>query len=514
MRAPRQGFSSQDLLSSVVVFLVALPLCLGIAIASGVPPAMGLISGIIGGLVVGLLAGSPLQVSGPAAGLAVLVYEIVQTHGVKGLGLIVFLAGLLQIGAGLLKMGQWFRAMSPAVIYGMLAGIGVLIFGSQFHVMVDDAPRENGIRNLLAIPEALMKSMGPGTAHQTAALLGIVTIATLMAWNAFAPKRVRWVPGALVAVVLAAIVSAVTGANIRFVELPDSLFASVSPLSTGHLGLLTGPVLISVFTLAFVASAETLLSASAVDRMQDGPRTNYDRELVAQGVGNSIAGFLGALPITGVIVRSAANVNAGARSRYSAIMHGGWLLLFVIAFPGLLRMVPTSSLAAVLVYTGYRLVDPASLRRLAAYGTMPVVIYFVTLIMIVSTDLLTGIVAGFVLSAVQVLYRLTRFDIRVQQDETALHVHLDGTGTFMRLPKLLSTLESLPANLPVQVHVHLRYLDDAVMETLASWQKQRRMQGSEVEVQWDRVIGLYREGHKADEGRLRKFVQHEAPAAH
>jgi MFS superfamily sulfate permease-like transporter len=507
---------SRDLLSSVVVFLVALPLCLGIAIASGVPPALGLISGIIGGLVVGTLSGSPLQVSGPAAGLVVLVFQIIQTHGLAGLGVVVCLAGLLQVVAGALKMGQWFRAISPAVIYGMLAGIGVLIFAGQFHVMVDDAPREGGLQNLIAIPDAIVKAFGPGTAHQVAALVGVVTIITLMAWNAFAPRRVKWVPGALVAVVAATALSAILGADIRFVELPNSLFASTTPLSRESLGMLTGSgVIVSALTLAFVASAETLLSAAAVDRMQDGPRTNYDRELLAQGVGNTLAGLLGSLPITGVIVRSATNVNAGARTRLSAVMHGGWLLVFVLVFPDLLRMVPTASLAAVLVYTGYRLVDPANIRRLAAYGNMPVLIYVATLSTIVATDLLTGIIAGLVLSAVQILYRLTRFEVRVQQEDDGLHVHLTGAGTFMRLPKLLASLESLPASLPVHVHVHqVDYLDDAIVETLASWQKQRRMQGGEVVVQWDRIIGLYREGNSADERRLRQFIQQGAPASH
>lgn len=515
MSTPHQSRWSHDLLSSVVVFLVALPLCLGIAIASGVPPALGLISGIIGGLVVGSLSGSPLQVSGPAAGLVVLVYDIVQTHGLSGLGVVVCLAGLLQIAAGFARIGQWFRAMSPAVIYGMLAGIGVLIFAGQFHVMVDDAPRENGLMNLAAIPEALVKSLAPGTAHQTAALLGLVTIATLMAWNALAPRRVRWIPGALVAVVTATIVSTLIGADIRFVELPDSLFKSATPLWAGGLTLLgSSSVLLSALTLAFVASAETLLSASAVDRMQDGPRTNYDRELIAQGVGNTIAGGLGSLPITGVIVRSSANVNAGARTRLSAVLHGAWLLAFVMAFPGLLRLVPTASLAAVLVYTGYKLVDPAALRRLSAYGNMPVVIYGVTLVTIVSTDLLKGIVAGFVLSALQVLYQLTRFSVRVQQDDAGVHVHLDGTGTFMRLPMLLASLESVPTNVPVRVHVHLKYVDDAVVETLVSWQKQHRMQGGQVEVEWDHVIRLYREANPGDERRLHQLVLQAASSSH
>lgn len=507
----------RDLLASVVVFLVALPLCLGIAIASGVPPALGLITGIVGGLVVGAIAGAPLQVSGPAAGLVVLVYEIVQTNGLAGLGVAVFIAGLIQVAAGYFKMGQWFRAISPAVIYGMLAGIGALIFAAQFHVMLDDAPRESGWRNLVAIPEAIGRILTGAPAHQSAALIGILTITVLVVWNAAAPKRLKWVPGALVAVAAAALVSAVRGLDIRYVQLPDSLLSSSSILSMDGLALLAGSgLLLSGVALAFVASAETLLSAAAVDRMHDGPRANYDRELLAQGVGNTICGILGALPMTGVIVRSAANVNAGARTRLSAILHASWLLVFVLAFPGLLRMVPTASLAAVLVYTGYRLIDPGVVRRLAALGNMPVAIYATTLVVIVATDLLTGIIVGLGASALQVLYRLTHFELRVQQDEDGMHVHLSGAGTFVRLPKLLALLESLPASETVHVHVHqMGFMDEAVLDSLASWEKQRRMQGgAPVMVEWDRIIRLYRTRHHADEVRLRQFVQQEAPASH
>src|ERR1044071_10341497 len=182
---------NQDLLSSVVVCLVALPLCLGIAIASGMPPAAGLITGIIGGIVVGSLSGCPLQVSGPAAGLAVLIYDIVQKHGVETLGTVVLLAGLIQMGAGFLRAGKVFRAISPSVIYGMLAGIGILIFGAQFHVMVDDKARSTGIQNLMGIPESILKGIFPidGKVHHLAAYVGVATLIVLIAWTKFAPQK-------------------------------------------------------------------------------------------------------------------------------------------------------------------------------------------------------------------------------------------------------------------------------------------------------------------------------------
>ncbi|HEY8459964.1 MAG TPA: SulP family inorganic anion transporter, partial [Blastocatellia bacterium] len=193
----------KDFLASIVVFLVALPLSMGIAIASGAPPALGLITGIIGGVVVGIIAGSPLLVSGPAAGLSVLVWDVINQHGISMLGPILLLAGVLQAVMGISRLGQWFRAISPAVIQGMLAGIGVLIIGSQFHVMVDDGPKGTGLQNLLSIPSAIYKGLVPldGSSHHLAAFIGILTIAIILAWS-YVPKKLRIIPAPLVAVLL------------------------------------------------------------------------------------------------------------------------------------------------------------------------------------------------------------------------------------------------------------------------------------------------------------------------
>jgi MFS superfamily sulfate permease-like transporter len=486
----------QDLLASIVVFLVALPLCMGIAIASGAPPAAGLITGILGGIITGALSGCPLQVSGPAAGLAVIVYEIIQKQGFAALAPILVLAGIIQLAAGVLRVGQFFRAMAPAVVYGMLAGIGILIFGAQFHVMVDDKPRENGLRNLMSIPESIQKGIFPvdSSSHHIAAMLGLVTIAVLIGWASFAPKKLKWIPGALVAVVTATAAAQFLHMPVKYVNVPDGLLGSIQLPSLGALtGAFSGEVLILALTLAFVASAETLLSATAVDQMHDGPRANYDTELMAQGVGNMLAGGLGGLPMTGVIVRSATNVAAGAKTRLSAMMHGVWLLLLVAALPWVLRMVPTASLAAVLVYTGYKLVNPANIRRLVQYGAFPVVIYAATVVMIVATDLLTGILVGIGLSVVKILYGLTHMEIRVTRSERRIDVRVIGAATFVRMPKLVDTLEALPKG--VDVHIHLgavSYVDHACMEALANWERQRAASGSHVSVSWDDLRALYR----------------------
>jgi MFS superfamily sulfate permease-like transporter len=489
---------AQDLLASVVVFLVALPLCMGIAIASGAPPAAGLLTGIVGGLIVGALSGCQLQVSGPAAGLAVIVYDLIQKHGFEMLGPIIVLAGVLQLVAGLLRVGQLFRAIAPAVVYGMLAGIGILIFAAQFHVMLDDAPRGSGVANILAIPQAIWKGVFPldGTVHHLAALAGVITIVVLLGWNRFAPARVKWIPGALVGVVVATAAAQIAGMPIKYVDLPG-LAGAIHPPGAAQLGaMLDWRLILAAITVAFVASAETLLSATAVDQMHDGPRTNYDRELFAQGVGNSIAGLLGGLPMTGVIVRSATNVAAGAKTRLSAILHGAWLLILVALAPGVLRLVPTAALAAVLVYTGYKLVNPANIRRLMSFGPAPVAIYAVTVIMIVATDLLTGIVTGLVLSLANVVYALSHMSIKVKRDEVIRRVdlHLHGAATFIRLPKLVDTLEALPQDMEVHVHIRdLGYIDDACMAAISNWEKKRNERDARTIVEWDELMSKYRQ---------------------
>ncbi|HYP12688.1 MAG TPA: SulP family inorganic anion transporter [Bryobacteraceae bacterium] len=490
---------NKDLLASVVVFLVALPLCMGIAIASGAPPAAGLITGIIGGIVASSLGGCPLQVSGPAAGLAVLVYEFIQTHGFEMLGPVIIMAGILQIVAGALKWGQLFRAISPAVIYGMLAGIGVLIFGAQFHVMVDDKPRENGLQNLLSIPEAIYKGLFPidGSSHHIAAGIGVGTIAVLLLWTKFAPAKLKWIPGALVGVLFATSTAALAGLQIKYVSLPDNLLGTLAwTTQSTFLSALTPTLLIAAATLAFVASAETLLSAAAVDQMQDGPRANYDRELLAQGIGNSLAGFAGGLPMTGVIVRSATNVNAGARTRLSGVLHGVWLLIMVAAFPGVLRLIPTASLAAILVYTGYKLVNVDNIKRLLRYGGFPVSVYALTVIMIVCTDLLTGIIAGLVVSLLKLIYALTHLKIETSVDEAAnrVNINLIGSATFVRLPKLVDTLESVINGHDVHVHIgELNYIDHACLEALGNWERKMVEKGKSVCVEWDELMIKYRQ---------------------
>ena len=494
----RKEFLGADLLGSVVVFLVALPLCMGIAIASGVPPAAGLVTGIIGGILVGALSGCPLQVSGPAAGLSVIVFQLIQEHGIAMLGPIVLLAGLVQVAAGLLRAGQLFRSISPAVIQGMLAGIGALIFAAQIHVMVDHSPKAGGLANFAAIPESVaLLFSDTDHDHHMAAIVGFVTLGVMLAWTYLAKGKAKTVPGALLGVIAGTTLAQFGQWHIHYVKLPDSLGDSLKMTHPGALlGLFSMEIFWEALALAFIASAETLLSAAAVDQMAKGQqKTNYDRELFSQGIGNTLCGLLGALPMTGVIVRSAANVNAGAKTRMSAIFHGVWLAILIVVFPHVLELVPTASLAAILVFTGIKLLDIPTFRHLNRYGWQVASIAILTTVTIVCSSLLTGIVLGISLSVIKLIWAISSLEVTVDTDPLSdrIDVKFIGSASFINLPRFTDALESLPA--AAETHVHIRglsYIDHAVVEALASWEKNRASRGNLVFVEWDELMNLYR----------------------
>jgi MFS superfamily sulfate permease-like transporter len=485
---PASSFLARDFTASIVVFLVAMPLCMGIAIASGVPPEKGLITGIIGGIVVGMLAGSPLQVSGPAAGLAVIVFELVRDQGLSALGPILILAGAIQVVAGILRLGGWFRAISPAVVHGMLAGIGVLIVVGQFHVLFDAKPLSSGLDNLAAMPGRLL-GLDPGNmaATELALAIALLTIGIMLAWDKFRPAALRLVPSALLGVVAATLVAYFAGLGVTRVDVPESIAGAVAlPDASIFAKWLDPSVLLAALAIAFIASAETLLSAAAVDKMHEGPRTDYNKELRAQGVGNLLCGAAGALPMTGVIVRSSANVQAGAVTRLSTILHGAWILGFVALLPWLLREIPMAALGAVLVVTGWKLVNLGHVRELFKHhGVLPAVIWAATLVVVVASDLLTGVLVGIALSLIEVIPHFWRLKLGVQHDECdqRVAVRLSGTATFVQLPKLSEALDRVPAGKPVVIDgTHLAALDHSCAELVRDWCKRRRSAHNEVTI--------------------------------
>lgn len=464
MRVMRGGVRKADLFASLVVFLVALPLCVGVAIASGVPAELGLVTGIVGGLVAGVLPGSSLQVSGPAAGLTVLVYEAVHRYGVGALGVLVLGAGLVQLGLGVLRLGRWFRAVSVAVVQGMLAGIGLVLVAGQVYALGDATAPGGGIGKLTGLVSL------PWRLDPTALSVGGATIAVLLLWPRW-KRGARLVPAPLVAVGLAAAVTGVFGLEVRRVEVRGLLDAVRLP-ETADLGRLTEVgVLGTVIAFALIASAESLFSAAAVDRLHDGRRTDYDRELIAQGAGNAVCGVLGALPMTAVIVRSAANVGAGAETKASRVLHGVWLLLFTVFAPAVLGVIPVAALAALLVHAGCKLVPVREVRVLWRGHRGEVVVLVVTAAAIVVGNLFEGVLVGLALAVAKTAWDASHVHVETEDLGAAgIVVRVLGHATFLRLPKLLDELEALPPDREVRLELGgLRHLDHACAAALEGW---------------------------------------------
>ncbi|WP_419706929.1 SulP family inorganic anion transporter [Promicromonospora sp. NFX87] len=464
-----RGTFFADLTASFVVFLVAVPLCVGVAVASGVPAELGLITGIVGGLVTGFLPGSSLQVSGPAAGLTVLVYQAVQEFGLSVLGILVLATGLLQLLMGALRLGRWFRAISVSVVEGMLAGIGLVLIAGQLYSMAGFGAPSQSLAKIAGLPAMLVDIWGSGTAL-TSFTLGLGTIVVLVLWNKM-PRRLRVVPGPLAAVGLAVVAGALLGPSVDKIEV-HGLLDSIQPPGIGDLSrLLELGVLGTVLAFTLIASAESLFSAAAVDRLHDGPRTRYNQELMAQGAGNAVCGLLGALPLTAVIVRSAANVHAGARTKASRVLHGAWLLLFAALVPAALGLIPVAALAGVLVHAGFKLIPLAETRRLWRTHRGEAIVLVATALAIVSVGMFEGVLVGLALSVVKTAWDTSRVHMEVSDDgHGPLVARLSGSATFLRLPKLLDQLEALPQDRPVEVDLSgLHHLDHACRSSLENW---------------------------------------------
>ncbi|SEP32143.1 SulP family inorganic anion transporter [Amycolatopsis saalfeldensis] len=460
-----------DVPASLVVFLVAVPLSLGIALASGAPIVAGLIAAIVGGVVAGALGGSPLQVSGPAAGLTVIMAETISTFGWAVTCLITVAAGALQVLLGLSRIARAALAISPAIVHGMLAGIGVTIVLGQLHVILGGKAQSSAVENIAELPAQIVAH------HDAAAVIGLLTIAVLVLWPRL-PAAVRKVPGPLAAIALATAVSVAAGMTLPRVELPGDLlqirFAPELP------GGGWADVAVAAVTIALIASVESLLSAVAVDKLHNGARSRLDRELVGQGAANMVSGTLGGLPVTGVIVRSSTNVAAGAKTRASAILHGVWVLVFVVLLAGLIQNIPLAALAGLLVHVGAKLVNPGHLKQVLRHGDLA--LYLVTLAGVVVFDLLTGVIAGIVLALLLMLRRTVWSGIHVERDGEQWRVVVEGVLTFLSVPRLTKVLGTVPEGATVTLELVVDYLDHASFESLVGWQQAHERAGGTVTV--------------------------------
>jgi carbonic anhydrase len=471
----RPGFLATvgaDFPASLVVFLVALPLSLGIAAASGAPVMAGLIAAAVGGIVAGSLGGSILQVSGPAAGLTVVIAGIIAEFGWQVTCAITAAAGVVQLLMGLSRVGRAALAVSPVVVKAMLAGIGITIILQQIHVLLGGQAGDSAVGNLAGLPAAI------AGVELHSALLGLAVVAVLIAWK-YLPAAARKVPGPLAAVVAVTAVSVAVAPGVERVSFSGSLFDAVAlpALPEGN----WWSVGMAVMTVALIASIESLLSAVAVDKMHTGPRANLNRELVGQGSANMVSGMLGGLPVTGVIVRSATNVEAGGKSRTSAILHGVWVLLFSALFAGIIQLIPLSVLAGLLLVIGAKLVKIADIKTSLRTGDL--LVYSVTLVCVVVLNLLEGVIIGLALAALCVLWRVLRAQIHVHAPVVhgqPWRLTIAGSCSFFALPRLNRVLHSVPAGQDALVELNADYLDHAFREALTAWQSQQRSTGATV----------------------------------
>ncbi|WP_436501034.1 SulP family inorganic anion transporter [Actinokineospora sp. HUAS TT18] len=468
---PRRIDIRHDLPASLIVFLIAVPLSLGIATASGAPVLAGLIAAVVGGLVAAPLGGSVLQVSGPAAGLTVVVAELISQFGWAVTCAITVCAGVLQVLLGACRIGRAALAISPTVVHAMLAGIGVTIVISQVHVLLGGSPGAGAWANLRDLPARVVDH------HSAATLIGLAVIALLLAWPLL-PARLRAVPGPLVVIVLATVLT--SGVDVARVSLPDSPLSAITlpSLPDGN----WFPFAVGVATMTIIASVESLLSAVAVDKMREGHRSDLNRELVGQGSANILSGMLGGLPITGVIVRSATNVRAGARTRASAALHGVWVLLFTVLLVDIVERIPLAALAALLVVIGIKLVKITDIRVARRHGELTV--YAVTMAGVVLLNLLEGVLLGFAVALLATLRRIVWARVRVERgpDDTSCAVVVEGTLCFLSLPRLSRVLAQVPDGSAVHLELVVDYLDHAAYEHLSAWQRQHEATGGTVVV--------------------------------
>ncbi|PKV53159.1 MFS superfamily sulfate permease-like transporter [Aquimarina sp. MAR_2010_214] len=501
-----------DIPASIVVFFVALPLCLGIALASGAPLFSGLIAGIVGGIVVGAMSGSQIGVSGPAAGLAAIVLTAIGAlGGYQNFLLAVVLGGVIQLAFGFLKAGIIGYYFPSSVIKGMLTGIGIIIILKQIpHFFGYDADPEgdfaffqiDGENTFSGILSAI-NAISPG-----ATLIAVIGLGVLLLWSNVLSKKgkiFQLIQGPLVAVAAGIIYFIVTAGNSTWgistehlvsVPVPEDASSFLAQFSFPNFGAITNPqIWVTAFTIALVASLETLLCVEATDKLDPRKRvTPTNRELLAQGTGNIISGLIGGLPITQVIVRSSANIQSGGKSKMVAILHGFLLLISVILIPRLLNKIPLSVLAAILFIVGYKLAKPGLFKTMYQLGWKQFVPFIVTVTGIVFTDLLVGIGLGLLVGIVVIL-------IKSFQNSHFLHIEDKSNGkhkikmtlaeevTFFNKGAILKELDSLPRDTYLELDVRkTRYLDNDIVEILEDFSEKARNRNIDIQLISERGI--------------------------
>ena len=481
-------FLKSDFPASIVVFFVALPLCLGIALASGAPLLSGLIAGVIGGIVVGALSGSNLGVSGPAAGLAAIVAASITELGSFEVFLVaVVLSGIIQILFGILRLGVIGYFFPNSVILGMLSGIGIIIilkqiphlFGYDSEPMGADEFVEATGENTFSAISHIFSNVSPGSV-----IIGFLGLALIVFWDSFLAKKgkiFRVLQGAIVAVLLGTIIKLIFDnypnlavKDIHLVSIPvaNNLNDLISFLTFPDFSAITNPKVLTIaFTIALIASLETLLSVEATDKLDpDKHVTPTNRELFAQGTGNILSGLIGGLPLTQVIVRSSANIQSNAKSKLSSIIHGLLLLLAVLALPKMLNHIPLSVLAAVLIVVGYKLAKPSLFKKMWAKGWTQFVPFVATILVIVVKDLLWGISVGLFIGIIVIIVKSYQNSLFLNIDKSndkLVKMTFAEEVTFLNKGAIAKQLGSLPNDITLELDVrNSKYIDSDIIEIL------------------------------------------------
>ncbi|MGM1431019.1 SulP family inorganic anion transporter [Sphingobacterium lactis] len=486
-----------DFPASIVVFLVALPLCLGIAMASGAPLFAGLLTGIIGGIVVASISGSPLSVSGPAAGLTVIVLGAIQQLGAyETFILAVLLAGVIQVILGIVKAGMIGNYFPSSVILGMLAAIGITIILKQIPLafgMTEANPFDFENGGMAAFTSTILSSVNWG-----ATIICLLSLAVLIFWPNI--KKLNKIPAPLIVVLLGVGLGfAFQGTGLalnpdHFVSIPVvNSFAEFKGLFIfpDFTQIFNKEVWIVAFTIAIIASLETLLSIEAVDKLDPLKRNSpTNRELLAQGIGNMTSGFLGGLPMTSVIVRSSANANAGGRTRQSAMLHGLWLLVALLAIPSIINLIPLAGLAAILLHTGYKLAKPALFKQMLTKGLDQFIPFVVTVAAVVFTDLLTGVGIGIVVATFYILranmhnaYHLNITPSKSDESETAV-ITLAEEVSFLNKAPIQQKLYNLPKSVKSIVidGQKSKFIDKDVIDVIKDFEQNALSKGLDIEL--------------------------------
>ncbi|MEU2559446.1 SulP family inorganic anion transporter [Streptomyces longispororuber] len=478
----RPSLAGADISASVAVFLIALPLSLGIALATGAPLQAGLVAAAVGGVVAGRLGGSPLQVSGPAAGLTVVTADVIQRYGWRTTCAITVLVGLAQLGLACLRVARSALAVSPAVVHGMLGGIGVTIAVAQLHIVLGGTPQSSVVDNLRALPAQL------SDLHPAALSISVLTLVLLLLWPRIpgrAGRAARVLPAPLVAVAAATALAGLTALPLAKVELPSWRSHALAGLPEGPaLGLVA-----AVLTVTLVCSVQSLLGAVAIDKLTSGRtdsaagvgRSDLDRELRGQGAANIVSGALGGLPIAGVAVRSVANVRAGAVSRNSTILHGFWVVGASLLLVPVLELIPLAALAALVMAVGIQMVSLNHIRTVTRHRE--IVVYAVTTLGVVVLGVLEGVALGIAAAVAVALHRLARTRIICEEDAEGIHhIHVRGQLTFLAVPRLSRCLHHVPRGAHAVVELDGSFMDHAAYETLQSWQDTHAAHGGTAEI--------------------------------